>query len=206
MSSYISSSKHLVWLPFARNHVRSADVTRRTTDVQAMAGRPSKVRKLQEIDDNPDGRLAQLQRVVNIRGTSNRALQDILTPMGHRAGTRTLRDAGQARFTNMRQTIALPLTSGGEWVWEFCNPNLLVCRLVSESQKLQCWFAEALERHPTLPWTLLIGFDEFVPGNKLKLHNARKKKRCASVFRSQNWEQAYSAPMRGSLPLQCGPR
>ena len=143
----------------------------------AMPKRKSLVQ--QAIDDDPESKRARLQRVLNVRSTTRRSLSEILASVtGKPVRQAELTLVGQARFETMATTLSMARKGGGDSVeWELCNPNLLMSRLVSESSILQGWFAEALSRFPSSPdspWRLLVGFDEFVPGNKLKLQNSRK--------------------------------
>ncbi len=89
-----------------------------------------------------------------------------------------VRDAFLDRTKAMGLTTRMPLASGeGHFDWFFVNPNALVSNLVAESAELQRAFAEALRRHPSSmarPWRLVLGFDEFAPGNKFRVDNARK--------------------------------
>ncbi len=106
---------------------------------------------------------------MHIKGTSQAALREILRGvMGDAAPSRRdMVDVGQARFFSVRHVINLPLTDGTEFVWELCDPNLLVAKIVKESLVLQCWLADALQRSPcsaARPWGLLIGWDENVSG------------------------------------------
>ncbi len=62
-------------------------------------------------------------------------------------------------------------------MWEFADPNKLLASAVNESPGLRGLFAAAIARKPPSfdrPWSLIIGFDEFVPGNKLSVDNRRK--------------------------------
>ena len=141
--------------------------------------------KQQRIDDGTAPGLARLQRVVNVRSTSNAALRQILNSLGIEAPRGGMTDARQARFASIMTTIALDLQDGGRWDWHLCHPNLLLTRLVSESPTLQTAFSAALEAAPcckSSPWSLLVGFDEFVPGNKLQLQPTRKSMNLSFSF------------------------
>jgi hypothetical protein len=71
----------------------------------------------------------------------------------------------------------MPLIEGGFVDWEFADPNTLLVSLVEHSSALNRLFTEAVRISPpsvVKPWSLVVGFDEFVPGNKLKVDNRRK--------------------------------
>ena len=58
-----------------------------------------------------------------------------------------------------------------------CHPGLLLSCAVAESPSLQRLFRDALRIRPCsreAPWSLVVGYDEFVPGNKLQLQPSRK--------------------------------
>ena len=61
--------------------------------------------------------------------------------------------------------------------WELADPSLLLQLTVDESPELQEQYGAALRRHPCdaqHPWDLVLGFDEFIPGDKFNFANARK--------------------------------
>ena len=103
----------------------------------------------QRMDEDPSGRLAQLQGVMHVRTVSSKAVRQILGDATASISPReSMTDAGQARYMSLRHTIRLPLEGGGHVDWELCHPCHLLSRVVSESPLLQEWFARALEQHP----------------------------------------------------------
>jgi hypothetical protein len=81
------------------------------------------------------------------------------------------------RFMSVRCVETLKLTNGGTFDWEFADPGRLLASMVDHSLALNSLFAEAASRSPPRidrPWSLVVGFDEFTPGNKLKVDNRRK--------------------------------
>ena len=79
----------------------------------------------------------------------------------------------------------MPCVSGASWTWEFADPNRLLALLVSSSTVLEDVFSQAAKLYPCSkdrPWQLVIGFDEFIPGNKLKTHNERKTMNVSFTF------------------------
>ncbi len=153
-----------------------------------MDGRNDKRARTQRaIEGDPNGSLARLQRVMNHKGTSTAALRSILREVLDKApSVHAVVDAGQARFSAVRQVVQLPLLDGGgETAWEFANPALLVSLLLSESRSLQEVFARALRQHPNAsssPWGIALGFDEHIPGDKLALQNFRKSMNLSFSF------------------------
>jgi hypothetical protein len=81
------------------------------------------------------------------------------------------------RFESVKRIESMPLIEGGFVDWEFADPNTLLANLVDHSPALNRLFTEAVRISPpsvNKPWSLVVGFDEFVPGNKLKVDNKRK--------------------------------
>ena len=72
--------------------------------------------------------------------------------------------------------ITLELDDGSEFKWQLLHPGKFLAKLV-QKESLGNLFRDALRRHPVSkdrPWSIVIGFDEFVPGSKLNLLNHRK--------------------------------
>ena len=96
-----------------------------------------------------------------------------------------LRAARYDRFDPVMRTIEVETDDGGTWTWHLCQPNLLFATMVSESAPLQQLLRESLRSSPCSrdrPWNLLVGFDEFVPGNKLQLQPSRKAMNLSFTF------------------------
>ena len=62
---------------------------------------------------------------------------------------------------------ALPTTDGREFIWELCNPNLLMGMLINESPALQEVYAAVANKMRDDPCSLVVTFDEYVPGSKI---------------------------------------
>merc|ERR1712194_264892 len=85
---------------------------------------------LADIESNPDGNRARLQRVLNVGSTSNQALTTIMQGLGFAISRdHHVEDVGQARFEAMSRCVEMPKIGGGSVTWEFCDPCLLVARL-----------------------------------------------------------------------------
>lgn len=71
----------------------------------------------------------------------------------------------------------LMLTNGEHFIWEYADPCELLRLMLRESKELQDAFQAALVKHPNSeerPWHMIVAYDEFVPGDKLKVNNQRK--------------------------------
>ena len=90
---------------------------------------------------------------------------------------RSLAEAYHANFEYVIHVEKLTSKRGPLLDWNFADPSRLVQLTLSRCTKLQLVYERALQKHPCSserPWKLIVGFDEFVPGNKLKLDNSKK--------------------------------
>jgi hypothetical protein len=138
------------------------------------------------LDDPPPETL--LQRLVHVGGVSSRGLLELLEELRatHAEGLpdtlpHTQHGIGEtihARFDAMSVELDMPLIVGdGVFKWPLVDPNQLVARSIDFSSTLHDVFSDAVRLNPpsmTNPWSLVVGFDEFVPGNKFKIDNRRK--------------------------------
>ena len=124
---------------------------------------------------DPEGAL--LKVVTRATSCSDLELRRIFQVRDDAPGERALRVARQERLDAVKRTIEVETDDGGTWTWALCQPNLLFAAMVSESAPFQQLLKESLRASPCSrdrPWNLLVGFDEFVPGNKLQLQASRK--------------------------------
>ena len=90
---------------------------------------------------------------------------------------RSLQAANTELFEKHRIVEQMPRTAGGVFDWDLLQPNAWLAALVANSPGLQSLFQKALARSPMTaerPWRLVLGFDEFTPGNKHALETRRK--------------------------------
>lgn len=125
-------------------------------------------------------------RLLHVGGVSNRGLAEILKELRQHAKDCSLDGVGQwaveseyhAKFDSLCHHVDMPLKGGlDSWRWSFVDPNKLLSHIVEASTLLTDLFSSAARRcppSPQKPWSLVIGFDEFAPGNKLKVDNNRK--------------------------------
>ena len=123
----------------------------------------------------------QLSHLLHAGNISNRGLEVILHTLNKVQITPCSRfyldKLNMEPFDKVKIEIDMPLENGGSWLWKFADPNKLLALLVEESASLQRLFADALRVYPCSsqsPWQLIVGWDEFIPGAKLKAHNWRK--------------------------------
>jgi len=93
-------------------------------------------------------------------------------------GRSRLIEANQAVLLQHLAVDVMPVVGGGDgFRWEYLSPASWMSSLIARSAALQRLFACALTRTPctdSQPWSLVVGFDEFIPGNKLAVDNCRK--------------------------------
>lgn len=88
-----------------------------------------------------------------------------------------LLDVNHQLFVEHSVTELMPLKSGGDFAWQYLCSCKWLSAMVNRSPSLQELFRAALAKSPcssVRPWHLVVGFDEFSPGNKLAVDNRRK--------------------------------
>jgi hypothetical protein len=88
-----------------------------------------------------------------------------------------LGQANQELFHRIKCVVELRLVCGAPWSWVYVDPCKLLNVLLTESVGLQALYDGAWARSPSTPqtpWSLLVAFDEFSPGNKLATDQTRK--------------------------------
>ena len=113
---------------------------------------------------------------LHVGGVSITGLADLLRSIApeQAVSSTTLRRANHAVFNDHKAVERMQDVYGGMFEWSFLAPDLWLGGLVGRSAELQAVFEAALNAHPvspTQPWRLVLGFDEFTPGNKLQLDN-----------------------------------
>lgn len=155
-----------------------------------MADRPQKKRKT--VDCAAADTLAR--RLLHVGGISNAGLAKIMgvfKNLNHdeveAMCEANIRVAFTQTFDRLSTVIRMPLISGCRaFDWELLDPNKLLAESVARSPALQEVFAAACRRCPPTqanPWSLVVGFDEVVPGNKLQLDHTRKAMNLSFTFR-----------------------
>ena len=78
-----------------------------------------------------------------------------------------------AKFSTVEHAIPIPLESGEVFSWSVRDPPKLLELMLAESPELAELYFQRLQQHPP-PWDIIVGYDEFAPGNKLRVDNRRK--------------------------------
>ena len=113
-----------------------------------------------------------------MRNISLRSLRQVLVSVQEDAASRRqVSAASHRRFDEVKHTLRVAGEDGGELGIECAHPGRLLDLLLRENPFIRTCFEEAWRVSPSSharPWRLLIGWDEFVPGNKLAIKNTRK--------------------------------
>jgi len=147
-----------------------------------------------------------LRRVAGAGGVSAAGLSDIIAEL-QAAGSEVQELASSRRvisraildtFDEFRLVLQMPLIEGGFFDWELLEPGRLMAETVHRCPLVRQAFTAAVAASPPSvrnPWHLVVGFDEFAPGNKLKVDNRRKAMVLSFTFR----ELGQAAMSDGSL-------
>lgn len=116
---------------------------------------------------------------------------------------KSLMETNKDLFNQFRCSENLDLADGrGVWAWEFLDPCRTLSLVIDRSPGLQQLYESAWARSPPSlekPWRIVVGFDEYVPGNKLSTVQSRKSMVVSFSF----LELGSAALMHGSAWLTC---
>lgn len=135
--------------------------------------------------DRKRRKLSAMQSLLHTGGISNVGLVELLARLRQEevdpselGGRRQVQNAFLARADQLKVSMHIPWADApGTFEWVLMDPNRLLSEIVAESPALQEHFAKAVRECPPTqarPWHMVLGYDEFAPGNKFKVDNARK--------------------------------
>jgi hypothetical protein len=108
------------------------------------------------------------------KGVSKEQLQNIAAAAGVQTSIRRLTDSVRREAAPLLYQETLKAENDdGEKTWDLFDPTLLVQHVLCTCQDLAQIYHAKLAEIPG-PWHIVIGYDEHVPGDKLKIHNLRK--------------------------------
>ena len=129
-------------------------------------------------DTSPQQRNDCLLRLVSSKGVSESALRKVISAIStEQVSRREVQSAVQQRYGLVRHTMRLPGADADEVLIDMIEPKKLLTLVLSQNDHMRRWFDDAWRVAPSSqsrPWRLLIGWDEFVPGNKQAIQNSRK--------------------------------
>ena len=88
-----------------------------------------------------------------------------------------LAELNSAAFETLGWEVPVLLTDGRQWIWRLLDPCKTLAAILEKSPGMQALYAQAWRRTPptpATPWRIVLGFDEFTPGNKQSLDQTRK--------------------------------
>ena len=118
-------------------------------------------------------RLRKLSDATSVQGVSMSALRTVLAALeAENVSRKQLANAYHDRFSEVGRSEYI-----GDFKWEYADPADLLRITLEESPALQEAYCQSLEKYPCSeanPWHMIVAYDEFTPGDKLKTHNRRK--------------------------------
>ena len=125
-----------------------------------------------------------LQQLLHTRRISNQGLSRLLKKLSGKDNgpcentiVRHLAEVNSAAFKTLGWEVPVLLTDGRQWIWRLLDPCKTLAAIVEKSPGMQALYAQAWRRTPptpATPWRVVLGFDEFTPGNKQSLDQTRK--------------------------------
>jgi hypothetical protein len=111
-----------------------------------------------------------------------------------KATRQILRRAQKVAFKELKHVERIPLEGGRHHDWELCHPTLLLAEAVQRSALMQSLYAPVANAKRDEEWSLVVAFDEYVPGSKFQLETNRK-----SMNLSFNFSELGAAAMSHEL-------
>ena len=91
---------------------------------------------------------------------------------------RDISAANSEAFNQVATTIKLPSNDSDDTIdWTLAHPNWLLTKTAEQCPHVAQVLLETMQKHPPTkerPWGLIVGFDEFTPGDLMHGHNERK--------------------------------
>ena len=107
------------------------------------------------------------------KGVSKSQLQRICSAVGVQVSTDRLYEIVRREAEPLLYQEALEVDAGEPKLWDLYDPVRLVQHVLAKCPSLAQIYRAKLADHPG-PWHVVVGFDEHVPGDKLKTKNLRK--------------------------------
>ena len=125
-----------------------------------------------------------LQQLLHTGRISNQGLSRLLKKLSGKDNdpaentiVRHRAEVNSAAFKTLGWEVPVLLTDGRQWIWKLLDPCKTLAAIVEKSPGMQALYAQAWRRTPptpATPWRVVLGFDEFTPGNKQSLDQTRK--------------------------------
>ena len=87
----------------------------------------------------------------------------------------------------IRHVEEMPVIDSDEtWAWEFCDPGPMLQKMLDAHPELASMYARTMAAQPPTveaPWSIVVAYDEFIPGNKMNVDFPRKAMVCSFSFK-----------------------
>ena len=123
-----------------------------------------------------------LDKVLHLNGVDCTTLSKVLSALDHEASAsrELLSRHVHDNFRGLKHIIKLPLKNGTEFDWVVADPGKLLAETVNANVYLQGLLQQVISGEPL---SVIQGFDEFIPGNKLAYDQSRKTMVVSFSFR-----------------------
>jgi hypothetical protein len=151
-----------------------------------------------------------LDKVIHLNGVDCTTLSKVLSALDPEASTSRefLSRHVHNNFRGLKHIIKLPLKNGTEFDWVVADPGKLLAETVNANVHLQGLLQQVISGEPL---SVILGFDEFIPGNKLAYDQSRKTMVVSFSFREYGrpaltcgrcWVTAGGAEIHNDLESQ----
>ena len=108
-----------------------------------------------------------------LHGVSKQRIRAILAAAGDTCSADALYNSTRSEAASLLVTERMECSDGSTFEWELFDPTLLVQHVLSKSEHLASVYAQKMLEKP-MAWHIVIGYDELVPVDRLKIKNLRK--------------------------------
>lgn len=128
-------------------------------------------------------KMSAIQRLLHVGNISNQGLNTLLAELRRsqldisNTSSRSIADAFHNRFDELKVVIKMNMLDGSTFDWEVLHPCRLFSYMLHELPALESIYSAAMQKHKpsiALPWTAILIWDEYTPGNKMRVDNTRK--------------------------------
>jgi hypothetical protein len=133
-------------------------------------------KKMRANVQRPSDACLKLQELIGLGKTSLGGLRQLVKTLDHRElnNATDIKLANAALFESIKHVEIMPLRDGGQFDWNICHPCSMFARLVEDCASLRELVAAVAIRNGNAPWKLIVGYDEYVPGDWKRPEPSRK--------------------------------
>ena len=144
-----------------------------------------RAKRLRQELEQPTPGVDVLQSLLGVGGISRQGLSKLLKTLAKDCldlESVDLQFANTVFFESVKHVEELPMNNGDVFRWEMCHPCRLIAAMVSESPQLEKLFTEVANKRRASEWSLMIAFDEYVPGDYKRPESNRKSMNLIFTF------------------------